>query len=476
MASLRSRVVKYTTAAIKSLKAKKKNPDAKTKYVFSAHNTLKEVHKVKSMFKPIIPVFAHNARGYDSHIIIKHVNERYKEKHIGCIPNNMEKYLMFEIGNLRFLDSIQFLSGSLDSHIENLKKAELAAGTPKLTNFYKHFKHLSPEALELIKVKGTFPHEYHTGPEVYQETNKPPRRAYDSYLYGTEADPKEVKGANTVWDAIGCKTFGDYHDNYLVRDVLLLADIFEEFTRTSLANYKLDPAHSFTLPGYAWDSMLYMTKVKLELISDKDLYNFFDSGKRGGISMITHRKAQANFKRMKEFNPSMPQSRILYLDANNLYGHAMKQYLPTGNFEVHTDLAPFTPEFIMEIAKDAPKGYTFEVDLEYPTALHEAHNDLPFCPEKMAAPTLKGGKKERHSKLIPNLGNKKNYVIHYNAPFDMDSSSPRSTKQYHSLSLHGSKPSLTSTLPSAPPRRMTLRKSCTSSRTMLCMARLLKIS
>ena len=91
---------------------------------------------------------------------------------------------------------------------------------------------------------------------------------------------------------------GDYHDHYLKKDVLLLADVFEKFIDTCLKYYGLDPCHYFSSPGLSWDAMLKMTSVKLEKISDIDKYLFIEKGSRGGISYIAKRYAKANNKYM----------------------------------------------------------------------------------------------------------------------------------------------------------------------------------
>ena len=82
------------------------------------------------------------------------------------------------------------------------------------------------------------------------------------------------------------KTMGDYHDLYLKSDVLLFADVFEEFRTVCLENYDLDPAWYFTAPGLAWYAALKITKIKLELLTDIDELLMFEKGTRGGISMI----------------------------------------------------------------------------------------------------------------------------------------------------------------------------------------------
>ena len=81
---------------------------------------------------------------------------------------------------------------------------------------------------------------------------------------------------------------------YLKYDVLLLADVFEKIRNNSLKNYWLCPSHYLSLPGFSWDAMLKMTKIKLEFITDQDMYMFFEKGTRGGISYISNRYSKAN--------------------------------------------------------------------------------------------------------------------------------------------------------------------------------------
>ena len=123
---------------------------------------------------------------------------------------------------------------------------------------------------------------------------------------------------------------GDYHNRYLKKDVLLLADDFEKFINTCLKHYGLDPCHYFSSPGLSWDTMLKMTGVKLEKIPDIDKYLFIEKGLRGGIPYIAKRYSKANNKDMNDYDLQKPSIFITYLDMNNLYGRAMSEYLPYG--------------------------------------------------------------------------------------------------------------------------------------------------
>ena len=147
------------------------------------------------------------------------------------------------------------------------------------------------------------------------------------------------------------------------------------------------------------DAMLKMTEVELELLTDVDMYLFFEKGIRGGVSTITKRYGCANNKYMgDQYDPNKPTKFIAYLDANNLYGWAMSQPLPVGDFKWLSD------KEVKDMQDDHAKikGCTLEVDLEYPEHLHDLHSDYPFAPESVTV--------NRVEKLIPNLRNKTKYV------------------------------------------------------------------
>ena len=89
-----------------------------------------------------------------------------------------------------------------------------------------------------------------------------------------------------IWDKFKMKNMGDCHDHYLKKDVLLLADLFENFTDTCLKYYELGPCHYFSAPALSWDAMLKMTGVKLEKISDIDQYLFIEKGTREFLTLL----------------------------------------------------------------------------------------------------------------------------------------------------------------------------------------------
>ena len=374
-----------------------------------------------------IPVIFHNLRGYDSHFIMqqigeitkKHTYKNYKgeekQMNINAIPNNMEKYMAFMLGNhLTFIDSFQFMSSSLDKLVSNLPRESL-----KYTS-----KEFQDKKLELMSQKGVYPYDYVDSFEKFNESQLPIKKDFYSILNNQHIMDEDYHHAQNVWETFNIKTMGDYHDLYLKSDIILLADVFENFRKTCLEYYKLDPCHYFTSPGLSWDAMLKMPDIKLELMTDIDMFQIIEKGMRGGISYIANRYGKANNKYMKEYDEKTPSKYIMYLDANNLYGWAMSQYLPTGGFRWMSEKQINNLD-LAKYKENSKKGLILEVDLEYPKELHNLHNDYPlaaervcvtkdmlseYCKKIAAKYNISTG---LVSKLVPTLKNKEKYVLHY---------------------------------------------------------------
>ena len=359
-----------------------------------------------------ISVFFHNLSGYDSHLFIKKLNTTMGN--IECIPNNEEKYISFsktiktgeyinkkgetkdKYFKIVFKDSLKFMASSLEALVNNLPKGAL-------NNLEKYF---TAKQVKLLKQKGFFPYDYLDNIEKLKDPTPPPQKAFYSKLTGIGITNNNYKHVLNVWKTWKMKTFKEYLELYNVTDVLLLADVFENFRDICLKNYGLDPVYYYTAPGLAWDAMLKMTGVNLELLSNIDMLLMIEKGIRGGISIISNRYGKANNKYMKDFNKSELSKYLMYVDANNLYGWAMSQKLPVHSFKwmSNKEIENIFNNQIVQVWEKTP--CILEVDLIYPEELHDLHNDYPLCPERVECD--KGVKK-----LIPNLRNKNNYVVHY---------------------------------------------------------------
>ena len=367
-----------------------------------------------------IPVVFHNLSGYDAHLFIKQLGVSSGD--INCIANTEEKYISFtkkilvdtvkeekdgeketkerEIYlNNRFIDSFKFMSCGLDSLVKNL------TGDGKDDSRIVHTKNRFQEKTSLCLRKGVYPYDYMDNPERLQETQLPPKSAFYSKLNKKDITDEDYNHAQKIWKEFGMTTMKDYHDLYLELDVLLLADVFENFREVCLDNYKLDPAWYLTAPGLSWDAMLRVTGIKLELLTDSDMLMMVENGTRGGVSMISNRYSEANNKYMDSYDDAKPSKYIQYLDANNLYGWAMSEKMPYKDFKWVDIENTSVEEVLSRVLLDEDLGYILEVDLEYPSELHDLHNDYPLAPETMVL--------NRVNKLTPNLRNKTKYILHH---------------------------------------------------------------
>ena len=213
------------------------------RYRGAAHNSCNLKYR-KPNFTPVV---FHNLSNYDSHLFIKNLG--FSEGNIACIPNNEEKYISFsksiQVGSytnkegeikplkhtIRFIDSFKFMAASLNSLVNNLPE----------------------DAFNNVRL------------ERLKENKLPPKESFYSRLTDENISDEDYQHAQKVWEAFDMEYLQDYHNLYNETDVILLADVFENFRGICIKNYELDPAHYYTAPGLAWDAALKITGVELEV-------------------------------------------------------------------------------------------------------------------------------------------------------------------------------------------------------------------
>ena len=374
-------------------------------------------------------VFIHNFRGYDSHLILRGFRD-HPEMELSIVAQSMEKYLAVRWGkDISFKDSFQFMTSSLARLVESMP-ADKYKNVKEEFHLDVHIANnnfmLYYATRDLLLEKGVYPYDYMSNMARFNEDHLPARAAFDNGLRDEPCSVADYERAVKVWRVFGCRTMLDYHNVYLKADVLQLADLFEEFRSQFYEQYNLDPAMFITTPQMSWAAMLRFCTVDRPLNTDPEIYRRMMTGVRGGIAQITTRYAKANNPEMGGlWVPEDPISYIVYLDANNLYGWALSQRVPSGVAE-WVDRVNYEQINWQTIDEEAEFGYILDCDLEYPVELHDAHNDYPLAPQRLTIGLQMLSRKQRQlriqlgisgngesSKLCPNLMNKEHYIVHY---------------------------------------------------------------
>ncbi|XP_052124667.1 uncharacterized protein LOC127749656, partial [Frankliniella occidentalis] len=368
--------------------------------------------------KRFINVIIHNSGKYDTHAIISCIGRVTSDlSEITLIPRTKERYISFSWGKLRFLDSYNFLSSSLDSLVRDLT----------FETDFEILKEVFPEEekQKLLLRKGVYPYSHMQSVEVFEEKSLPSKDKFWNDLSEEHISDEDYLHAQKVWETFECKTMGEFHDLYVKSDSLILACVFEAYRRMTMKNFNLDVAYYYSSPGFAWDAALLYTGEKLELISDSmEIFMMWEKATRGGICTINERYAECNNPYVPEtYDASKERNYLVYFDAVNLYGKCLSQSLPTSGFSLLSE-EEIKKIDISKLEEGDSIGYLFEVDLLCPDHLHDYLNDFPPAPvhktvkyvelsklqKKMIR--LYGLPKRSTKKLIPTLERKEKYIVY----------------------------------------------------------------
>ena len=179
--------------------------------------------------------------------------------------------------------------------------------------------------------KGVFPYNWFDSFDKLNNPRFPHYKSFYSNLTGENIKASDYKLAKEIYNMF-CETMKDYHDIYLKTDVLLLADVFEEFRTICYNAVELDPLNYFTSPGFAWDCLLKYSGVELDVLTQEDMYLFFEQGIRGGYSNCHKNYSKANHKYLPNFDPKQIRKYLMYWDMNLLYPTVMVEPMPVRNF------------------------------------------------------------------------------------------------------------------------------------------------
>ena len=364
-----------------------------------------------------IPFIFHNFSNYDCHMFFKKLVDKKNGKvKFDIIPKTNEEYISVTYGCIRFIDSYRFLSSGLDSLVKtlvdnsnktlkNLKEEivdndeilniinEMIEDDKTIKDLKKDYpneiKNLEealldymgendlkvlktgfPDKWKFLTKKLAYPYEYFNSTDDYEKpVDNLKKEDFFSKLKNKCPDDEEIQRTKDIIKRFNIKNGEELTEIYLKSDVLLLACVFEKFIKVSNNEFKINPLYCVSLPGYSWQCGLKYTGTNLQTLQDKDMILLLENNIRGGISSVMGDR----------YIKSDENKKILYVDANNLYGHSMSQYLPYDEIKFDNNV---TLEDIINTPDDNDNGYFIEVDLIYPDNIKQKTKNFPFAPMK----------------------------------------------------------------------------------------------
>ena len=360
-------------------------------YRGAAHN----IRNLRYKIPKEIPIVFHNGSTYDYHFIIKELVQE-SDGNFECLGENTEKYITFSVLIKKKIEnkdieitynSLRFMATSLSKLVDNLtedihydkcvdcksdltymkvmdetlifrcfnckKNYKKEINNELIKRFASTYKFSNNDLNKFVMLlrKGVCPYEYMDGWDKFNETSIPSKESFYSKLTMENISETDYRHANNVFKTLKRNNLGDFHDLYVQSDTLLLADVFENFRKTCIKTYELDPAHFISLPELAWQACLKKTGVELELLTDYDMLLMIEEGIRGGICHAVHRYAKANNEYMKNYDKSKDSSYIQHLYTNNLYGAAMSEKLPINGFKWVNDISGINEKLVKSYDK-----------------------------------------------------------------------------------------------------------------------------
>ena len=334
--------------------------------------------------------------------------ENFDNDEILNIVNKIEENYPEEIENLE--EDHRTIKNLKKYHPEEIEILEEALLDYIGENNLKILKTGFPDKWKYLTKKLAYPYEFFNSIDDYQKpVDNLKKEHFFSKLKNKCLDNEEIQRTMDIIERFNIKNEEELTKIYLKSDVLLLACVFENFINISVNQYDINPLYCVSLPGYTWQCGLKYTGTNLQTLQDKDMILLLENNIRGGISSVMGDR----------FVKSDENGKVLYFDANNLYGHSMSEPLPYDEIKFDNNVKL---EDILNSPDDNDIGYFVEVDLKYPDNLKEKTKNFPFCQEnKKINPDnfndyMKEIKPDTYiptKKLICDWSDKKNYLVHY---------------------------------------------------------------
>ena len=364
-----------------------------------------------------IPFTFHNFSNYDCHMFFKKLADKKKDKlDFEIIPKTNEEYISVTYGCIRFIDSYRFQLSSLDSLVKTLVdistkilgdlKNEIVDNdyilntVTNIGEYNRTIKDLKkdysdknkeleetllnymreidlkilktgfPDKWKYLTKKLAYPYDYFNSIDDYQKpVDILKKEHFFSKLKTKYPSDEEIERTMNIIEKFNIKNGEELTEIYLKSDVLLLTCVFEKFIKVSINEFKIIPLYCVSLPGYTWQCGLKYTGINLQTLQVKDMILVLENNMRGGISSVMGDR----------YVESSETKKILYIDANNLYGHSMSESLTYDEIKFDNNV---NLEDILNTPDDSDIGYFVEVDLIYPDNIKEKTKKFPFAPVK----------------------------------------------------------------------------------------------
>ena len=397
-------------------------------YLGPAHN----ICNINRRYQKKIHIFMHNFTKFDSNFVVQGLADVEVIKHmkqngygITALPSNTEHFKTLTVYDFTFLDSYSFLSVSLDKLVQELGKDY---DFPLMQQMqYKKIR-ASDMDLNLLTRKSVFPYEFaRSFHQLKSCSTFPSQEDFFSHLTQKGVGNDDYAHGKKMFEQFKCESMLEYCEIYCLLDSLLLAEVLRNYRDTTFEEFGLDICHYISSPQLSFDIMLKETQAQLELITDIDMLVFIEGSLRGGLSYVNERYVKLS----ENFDANEDNEFLLFLDANNLYGYTMLDYLPTHDFAWLSRQEILNIDWSAQLDKQST-GYIVECDLSIPIELHDFFESNPVASDRYAP---RFGEMSRYSqetlkqtygksnykweervgveKLCGTLLPKLNYVVHY---------------------------------------------------------------
>jgi hypothetical protein len=249
----------------------------------------------------------------------------------------------------------------------------------------------SVELHKILRFKGIYPYRWVDTVEKFRGTRLPSIEWFDNDLTGEKCSQERYNNALELWKELKCVTFKDYHMSYLESEVVLLAEMFENYRNSCMKMFELDPVRFVSVQSMTMTNWLKYTGLTLDVLSDNTMYDFFHSAFRGGMCSVGELTYANVYGKTDEI--------IIGFDMNALYPRVMMFPLPCSDF-AWVDVEEARQALETYDVNESKVGYYLEVDIEVPKEIHDIVSAYSLFPEII------------DGKLKATLYDKKNYRVY----------------------------------------------------------------